>query len=190
MKNKVEGLKEFYDKLDQVEKAFNKLPNEFAVIAVRFSKERFRKQNWYDTNAEAWEKLKQPRKGSRRRSQTILVDTARLKRSVRKIEANTKLIAIGSNEPYAQIQNDGGTIDEVVTVKSHTVRSHSRKAYTRTRDGRRKRVPKTTVKSFKVKSHRKHMNFTIPSRRFIGVSKKLTNEIVDHGVERFEEALK
>ena len=190
MTTKVEGLREFFDKLDQVEKAFNKLPNEFASIAVRFSKERFRQQNWLDNHPEAWKPLKHPRRGSRRRSQTILVDTARLKRSVRKFEANTKFITIGSSEPYAQIQNDGGTIDEVVTVKSHTVRSHTRKAHTRTREGRPKRIPKATVKSYKVQSHQKHMKFKIPSRRFIGVSTKLTNEIIDHGVQRFEEALK
>ncbi len=55
--------------------------------------------------------------------------------------------------PYAQIHNEGGTINKTVTVKAHS----------RKRKGR----------SENVKSHRRKMNTTLPKRQFIGEFKML-----------------
>lgn len=187
---KVEGLQDFFNKVDKLEKAYNKLPNEFAAIAVKFSKERFRKQNWLDKSPVKWEKRVQRRKGGVRRSQTLLVDKGRLKRSIRKIHADRKRIIIGTDVPYAGIHNFGGKIQKKVTVKQHTVSAHTRKAHTRKIKGRKRSVPATNVKSHIVDSHQRMMNLTIPQRQFMGNSHTLSKSIIKHGVNRFDKALK
>jgi len=184
----VKGVKEFFKKMDAVAAAYDKLPNEVAAIAVKFSKDRFRSQSWLDYTEKKWPPRVRRRKG-KRRSQTLLVDKGYLKRSVRKIVANQNVVIIGSDAPYAQIQNDGGTIKETVTVSQHTRHEYKRKAYTRKRAGRTERIKSTIIKSHTVKSHRRKMNVTIPARKFLGQSNALEQQLVDHIKNRFDEAL-
>jgi phage gpG-like protein len=173
-------ISEFTRKIDALNNAYKKVPNEVAAIAVNFSKERFRDQAWLDKTKESWAKLKQRRKGGAKKSQTILVNTGRLKRGTRKIFANPDQVAIGNDAPYAQIQNDGGIIKRSVTVKSF-----NKKIYSRLRKER-----KETVRAHSVKSHTRNMNTKIPSRRFIGDSFTLQRRIYLHIAASFSRALK
>lgn len=174
---------DFARKVDALVRAYTELPTEIGTIAVNFSKDRFRDQAWLDKTKEAWKKRKRPRRGMTgkvKTNQTLLVDTSRLKRSIRKISATEKQIIIGTDVPYAQIQNDGGVINKNVTVKKHIVKSH-----VRMRKGR-----KEVVKEHKVKAHARKMNVTIPSRRFLGNSHTLERRILLHITARFMRALK
>lgn len=166
--SKVEGLQEFMQKMDNVTKAYNRIPSEVAAIAVNFSKERFRDQAWLDVNREPW-KPRARRRDGKTRSQTLLVDKGYLKRSIRKILANHERVIIGTDAPYAQIQNDGGRIKQMVTVRSH---SRTRKA-----------------RIFKVRSYARKMNLTIPARPFLRASEALNRRIFIHVYTRFEDAL-
>lgn len=189
MSNRVD-ISEFARRLDAVLAAYKKLPAEIATVAVNFSKDRFRDQAWLDRTKEKWKALKNPRNRKGRRSQTILVDTGRLKRSIRKIKVTQNQIIIGSSEPYASIHNDGGEIKKTVQVKSHQVNSHRRRSYTRTRAGRTETIKAQTVKAFRVKSHARKMNTKIPARRFMGNSDRLNRRIVTLVTVRFKNALK
>jgi phage gpG-like protein len=168
----------FIRKLDALSDAYKKLPAEVATIAVNFSKDRFREQAWLDETKENWKPRKRQRKG--KGSQTLLVKTGRLKRSVRKISATEDRIIIGTDVPYAQIHNEGGTISTTATVKAHEVKEHTRK-----RKGRNGRV-----KSHTVKAHQRKINTRIPQRQFIGNSKSLQDKIISHITARFERALR
>lgn len=189
MKNKV-NISPFTRRLDAVLAAYKKLPTEIATVAVNFSKDRFRDQAWLDTSKEKWAKLKAPRSRKGRKSQTILVDTGRLKRSIRKVKVTQNQIIIGTDVPYAEVHNEGGEIKKTVTVKSHQVKSHRRRAHTRSRDGTTEKIKAQTVKSFVVKSHARKMNTKIPARRFMGNSDKLSRRIVTLATVRFKTALK
>ncbi|MDR1403030.1 MAG: phage virion morphogenesis protein, partial [Tannerellaceae bacterium] len=125
-----------------------------------------------------------------RRSQTLLVDTGRLKKSIRKIKYTTEQIIIGTDVPYAEIHNEGGEIKKTVNVKSHTIKAHGRKAHTRNRSGRAERIKAHTVKTYTVKAHARRMNLKIPSRRFIGNSHTLARRIELHVTARFARALR
>lgn len=182
-------MQDFIQKIDALANAYKKLPTEIATIAVNFSKERFREQNWWNTSKTQWKARKINRKGSKKKSQTLLVDTGRLKRSIRKISANENQIIIGSDVPYAQIHNDGGTIRETVTVKSYNKKAYNRKAHTRTVRGRKQNVKAGTIKSHNVNSHTRNMNVTIPARPFIGQSAELEKRILNHIQTAFEKAL-
>lgn len=172
-------ISDFARKLDAVSKAYAKVPLEVAVLAERFSKERFRSQAWLDKSSEAWKPRAQRRKGGQNKSQTLLVDKGQLKKSVRKISWNSQQVIIGSDVPYAQIHNDGGTISA-----TQTVNSHKRKEFSRKRKGR-----KETVKEHSVKSFTRKVNIKIPKRQFIGNSETLKNQIIDHITNQFTKAL-
>jgi phage gpG-like protein len=172
-------ISEFIQKIEQMSSLFRKLPNEIGTIAVNFSKERFREQAWLDTSSEPWNPRKRKRKGGKKRSQTLLVDTGRLKRSLRKISVSEHSIVIGSDVPYAEIQNDGGTISKSVSVKSHIRNEHIRKR------GKRKEI----VRESSVRGHIRRMNTTIPSRRFMGESKALEDKITEYMEKAFKDTL-
>lgn len=188
MYNKAD-INDFLRKVDAITKAYDRFPNEVAAIAVRFSKERFRQQDWLDESSHPWKKRKIYRKG-KKRSQTLLVNTGRLKRSIRKISANSKQIVIGTDVPYAEIHNNGGTINASVTVKQHIIKAHQRKASSRVRAGRAETVKAHDVKQHSVQSHIRKMNLHIPARPFIGNSAALEQQIVDHLTNAFIEAFK
>lgn len=190
MANNNVDMREFTNRLDAVLQTYQKLPTEIATIAVNFSKERFRDQAWLDKTKHAWKPRKKMRGRSGRASQTLLVKSGRLKRSIRKIKATTDEVIIGTDAEYAEIHNEGGKIDKTVNVKAHTVRSHRREAHTRTRSGRTEKIKAQTIKSFRVKAHIRKMNTKIPSRRFIGESFTLIRRIELHTIARFRRALR
>lgn len=178
--NKIIGLMECFRKLDAINNAYINMPNQVAAIAVNFSKERFRQKDWVDVTRAPWDKLARRRPGSKKKNQSILVDTGRLKKSIRKIEANQRYVIIGTDVEYAQIHNEGGLIKGSFNIKEHSVKAHSRY-----RKGR-----KETVREHTVKSHTRMMNLKIPQRQFLGDSDKLERELFLYMKTQMEIALK
>lgn len=144
------------NRLNKLSKAIDRMPQRAAVIAVNFTKERFTRRNWVNASRRPWEKRKNEKvRGS------LMSRTGRLKRSIRKISVGRERIVIGTDVPYAEIHNEGGTINKTVTV-----REHSRKI-SRGRKGGRATVA----------SHYRKMNVTMPQRQFIGESAVLMRRV-------------
>lgn len=189
--SEVDGLKEFLKRIDAVADTYNRIPNEVAIIAVNFTKERFRDQAWLDRSREPWKERSKKRPG-KKRSQTLLIDKGRLKRSIRKVFVSQNLIIIGTDVPYAKAQNDGFT----GTVNQH-VKAHER-AKTKFGVASRKSLKKSTrieygrvrVGTIKVRSFNRKIRQNIPARPFIGASEALERRIFMHIYYRFEETLK
>ncbi len=171
-------MRDFTRKLEALSNASRKIPNTVAAIAVNFSKERFRDQAWLDQTKEVWKPRKRKRPGGR--SQTLLVDTGRLKRSIRKISATPTQVVIGTDVPYAKAHNEGAKGTRTVSVKAH-----KRAAHSRSRKGR-----KEIVKSHTVSAHSRKQNFNLPARPFIGGSYTLSRRIELHIAAEFTRALK
>lgn len=174
---------EFFKKLKQVDKSafLKKVTAEAGVIAVNFSKERFRDKNWIDKNREKWPDRKRKGRGS------LMSQSGRLKRSIRKIAEGKYYVFIGTDVPYAQIHNEGGTINKVVSVSSHTRKVNPR-ARKPTRGNGRARKPKKTV--VQVKAHTRRMNLNIAKRQFMGNSAILTRRIERHLYKKINTLLK
>lgn len=183
-------LSDFIKKLESLEKVYVRLPPQIAAVAVNFSKERFREQSWWDTSKKAWTPRKNRRPGGKKRSQTLLVDSGRLMRSIRKISADRQRIIIGTDVPYAEIHNAGGAIKGTVAVKPYTRKAHSRKKHTRTIRGVTQNVKAHSVESYTVGAHTRKVNITIPARPFLGESAELERRIVKLMESAFTEALK
>lgn len=141
----------FIHKLNQLVKVQERLPRRAAVVAVNFSKERFRRKNWVDRTRKPWEKRKRKARGS------LMVATGRLKKSIRVLQVGRDFAIIGTDVPYAQAHNDGVTIKKTVTVRTHRRRTKRGESI--------------------VKSHPRKMNLTLPPRQFIGSSAILGRRI-------------
>lgn len=147
--------KSFAALLDDVTRCINQLPARVATLAVNFSKERFVEQNWHDESAEPWEKRRGRRRGGKKRQGgAVLVDSGRLKRSIRVISAKKDRIVIGTDVPYAEMHNEG--YEGRQNVRTHTRRSRKGKTYT-------------------VRAYTRRMS--MPQRRFIGDSQELASRI-------------
>ena len=142
--------------LKEIEQALSQclttLPNQIGTVAVNFAKQRFVSQNWHDTTAEPWQPRKRNRRGGKKRQKgAILVDSGRLKRSIRIVSTTTATVTIGTDVAYAQIHNDG--FDGIQSVRAHP------------RNGRT------------VRAHTRHMK--MPRRRFLGDSVELTRLLTE-----------
>lgn len=150
---------EYINLLNRVTKVVSTLPRRAAVLAVNFSKQRFRDQSWVDNNTEPWKKRRPGWKTESRKRQgrAVLVDSGRLKRSIRTTFVSDSMAMIGTDAPYAQAHNDGfrGKV-------SQQVRAHTRN----TRNGRSL-----------VKAHTRNIRMNLPRRRFIGASAILDKQI-------------
>jgi phage gpG-like protein len=177
----VRGLKETFQIFDKLTTATKTLPSQAAILAVNFSKERFVEQSWKDSSKERWKPRKSNNKRSkRRRNGAILVDTVRLKRSIRKIQVGNDYAIIGTDVPYAQIHNEGGEVNTTASVKSYTKKEHTRR-----RNGRKEKV-----RSHTVNSHKRNVRFKMPKRQFIGESATLAKRIENMITVEFSKALK
>lgn len=164
---------EFFKRLKKIDKSYflKKMTSEAGVIAVNFSKQRFRDKNWINRSREKWGNRKRKDRGS------LMNKSGRLKRSVRKLAQGNYYVIIGSDVPYAELHNEGGHIRKSVSVKSHTrkLNLRSRKS---TRGNGRARKPQKTIT--RVKTHNRRMNLRIAKRQFMGNSDILTRRIQRH----------
>ena len=157
---------DFFKKLDRLAKLYKKFPEGAAIEAEDFSNERFVRKNWVDRTAMPWKKAEPvpdwiPKKW-RKKSGSLMVQSSRLKNSIRTISTTRNSVTIGTDVPYAQIHNEGGTVNQIVNIKAHS----------------RKRKGRTES----VKGHQRKRKFKIPQRKFIGESAILMRRI-----ERFVE---
>ena len=159
--------KSFAAIIDDVTRCINSLPARIAACAVNFSKERFVKQNWLDETAEPWEKRRGRRRGGdKRQGGAVLVDSGRLKRSIRVVSATKERIVIGTDVPYAEIHNEG--FEGRQNVRAYQRQSRTGKVHT-------------------VRTHTRRMS--MPERRFLGESQELAGRIENLMVTELNKAL-
>lgn len=133
-----------------------RLPDIAGPMAVRHFKQNFRAQGFVDEDVRKWTPRRtKDRNESRRGKRNILVQTGRLRRSIRVVGKGPNRVTIGTDVPYARIHNEGGTIKATQQVRAHKRRNGSR-----------------------VKAHKRRVNTTIPQRPFMGDSRKLRRELL------------
>lgn len=168
---------EFDQMVNRVAGALRAIPRRAGVLAVNFSKDRFRSQSWVDNIREPWKKRKAESWGRKpRKGRAILVDSGRLRRSIRVISTSPDRVVIGTDVPYAEAHNEGFTGKITQKVKAHTRRKFGRiqstNIETRKRSSRRGQVG-----GGQVKAHTRIIDQKIPRRRFIGSSALLNRQL-------------
>lgn len=160
--------------MEALAETIQSLPRQVGQLAVNFSKERFVEQNWLDESPEPWQPRKRKRRGGKARQQgAILVDSGRLKRSIRIIRVEGTSVTIGTDVPYAQKHNEGFTGTENVKAYVQKVKQHTRKM--KVGPKRKTRKVKVRAHSRRIKAHSRKVN--IPKRQFLGKSRQLESRI-------------
>lgn len=142
--------------------------------SVNFFLDSFKRQAWLGTRLQPWAKR---RNNKRRPGRAILVDSGRLRRSIRITNIAGPQVTIGTNVPYAKAHNEGfrGTV---------AVKAHKRNKYTKskvatgklTKTGKeRMKTVSTLSGSSTVKAHSRKVN--IVQRQFMGTSPYLTTQL-------------
>lgn len=171
---------EFIAILSRVTDAVAAIPQRAATLAVNFSKERFRAQCWVDNTSQPWAKRRAVRWGRKERAgRALLVDSGRLKRSIRKVLVDPEVIIIGTDAPYARVHNEGFRGKVTQKVRSHkravtklgAIQGKELKRSTRVSFGRVKRGEAT------VKAYSRTIRVNIPKRQFIGPSAVLDRQL-------------
>jgi phage gpG-like protein len=165
---------DFTAKLNRLKNLYRKFPEGAGIEAEDFSNERFKRKNWVDKTNQPWDKAKTapdwlPKKWRKKRG-SLMVDSVQLKNSVRVIKTTRNSVTIGTDKPYAQIHNEGGTVKQNITIKAH---SRKRKGHTEN-----------------VKEHSRKREFKIPQRKFIGESAILMRRIERFVQREINEILK
>lgn len=157
-----------------------KLIDRVAVHSLSFFKERFRQQNWIDHSTQPWPKRRAAGWGKReRKGRGLLIDTGRLRRSIRIVSSNGNRVVIGTNVPYAQKHNEGFKGKVTQQVKAHT-RSKTKFGVVKKRELKRSTsidYGRVKIGDSQVKAHSRSVNQNIPKRQFIGQSAALNKQV-------------
>jgi len=157
------SIKEMESKLRRV---MPTLPILAGNEVVNFAKDRFRFSNWRGNSIKPWKKRASKHKKDKGRA--ILVQSGRLKRSIRVTQRSSTMVAVGSDVPYAKIHNEGGTIHQA--ARSDTFK---RNRYQKgTNKGLFKRGT-TAGQGFTFKKR----TINMPQRQILGSSPWLTKKI-------------
>jgi phage gpG-like protein len=151
---------------------FSKLPKEIGDVAVNYFLDGFQREGL--EGEPKW----QPRKGSsggRTERRNLLVKTGKLRRSIRIVRLTSTSVSIGSDMPYAQIQNEGGTTHPTISEKS---RKYFWAMYKKTGSQFWKNMA-TTKKT--------NLTVNIPARPFMKITPALRNIINRHILKRITE---
>lgn len=150
----------------------NRLPVLVGNEVVNFALDNFKRQAWLGETVQPWQKRKDPTKWGmkvKRPGRALLVDSGRLRRSIRVISHTLNSVTVGSDVPYAQAHNNGVRLGEIQTVKAferkvHTVAKVSSIKTHRTSN------PKVQTGVVHVKEFKRRIDQHIPARRFLGNS--------------------
>lgn len=162
--------------LNAVEKHFKQVlqyaPGMLGNDAVNFFLDSFQRQGWLGNSVEPW---RQRRGNSKRnKGRAVLVQSGRLRRSIRITGISGGVVTIGTDVPYAKAHNEG--FKGVVNVKEHTRNRFGKEKigsgkFTKNGKERMKTVQRITG-SGAVKAHTRKVN--LPRRQFMGESPYLT----------------
>lgn len=163
------------EKLAELVKVYKTLPRKIAVTAVNFSKENFKRQGWLDNGLQKWV-LRKKRGARKTDNRAVLVKSGRLRRSIRATSVTDSQIIIGTDVPYAQIHNEGGTGEVTQNVGAHTRKEHSR-------SGRK-------VQAATVRAYTRKRKLNVPKRQFMGPSQALNKRVERLIKKEFDDVLK
>lgn len=107
--------------------AMRGLPIVVGNEVVNWSKESFKRQGFTDASLAPWRKRKGNNKKGKGRA--LLVQSGRLRRSIRVIRSTGNSVVVGSDVPYARVHNEGFT--GIQTVKGHSRKNSQVKSFTR-----------------------------------------------------------
>lgn len=153
----------------QYQGVYLRLPLIVGNEAVNFTLDNFRLQGFMGNTFQPWLSRKQGWRKDRRTGRNILIDTGRLRRSIRITQLSQNHVAIGTDVKYARAHNEGLRMGFIQSVKAHTrkVTGITTIQSISTRRSYNKRVQ---VGTSHVNAHTRRIDQRIPKRQFMGDS--------------------
>lgn len=166
----------------EMRRMFHNLPRIIGRMAVNFYVQSFRRSGFIDQRYERWPARKPAYDNGRKRrggNRALLIQSGRLRRSIRVVRMTNKSVTVGSDVPYAQIHNEGGTIRHPGGTPYIVIK------------GKVRFIRKTTATRRAnagqyVKRTKPHM-IAMPKRQFMGQSDVLNQRImlnIKHAIEK------
>lgn len=174
--------------IQELERRFKTIIVTLPVIAgnevVNFALDNFKRQGFLGDTLQPWKPRKNPNKWGqtpKRNSRALLIDTGKLRRSIRIVRSNLEEVVVGSDVPYAKAMNEGVRLGEIQNVKSFTRKTMSKKVGIIKTVSLKKSTKiewgKYQTGEHIVKAHKRRINQTIPARPFLAQSQYLNNQI-------------
>lgn len=169
-----------HKKIAQAKREFLKVLDEMVPVmgndALNHFKGSFTDQGFTNESTEKWKPRKRPDR--KRPGRAILIDTGRLRRSLRYRKGRKYEVVIKSNVPYAKIHNEGGEIDVSSRKGSGTINTYVRGSGGFV-DGKFKSGRKKKVQLLGAAYETGPYTIKIPKRQFVGYSGKLNRRLID-----------
>jgi phage gpG-like protein len=154
------------------------VPGMLGNEAVNFFTNSFRQQGWLGNSFTPWRARKVSKWGMRdkRKGRAILIDSGRLRRSIRIVSNSRGIVRIGTDVPYAKAHNEGVRLGLIQNVKGHKRRLTKLGITKKKALKSRTRIEFGRVDSgfTVVKAHKRRIDQRIPQRQFMGSSPYLT----------------
>jgi phage gpG-like protein len=172
--------------LNKIEKHFKEVikyaPAMLGNDAVNFFLDRFREQAWLGSYREPWKQRKEITKWGitpRNKGRALLVDTGRLRRSIRVTDVHFGAVTIGTDVPYAKAHNEGMRLGFIQTVRRHTRKINKTGIVKKTTLKTRSTIKwgKINTGYTTVKQHTRRVNADVPRRQFMGYSQYLDKQL-------------
>lgn len=156
-----------------------RLPAIAGRVVVNFALDNFKRQGFLGNGIEPWRERKDPNKWGqkvKRPGRSLLVDTGRLRRSIRITGISWDEVKVGADVPYARAMNEGVRLGEIQQVKAYTRKVNTvAKMYSiKTHRGSTQKVQTGTVE---VKGFTRRINQNIPARPFLAYSPYLVAQL-------------
>lgn len=168
-------MKPLHDAQIAMQQVLKIAPTLLGGEGLNFFLDSFKNEGWLgDGGMEKWPARKKNGKWGKtpRPNRALLVDSGRLRRSVRVVRSSEMEVVWGSDAPYARAHNEGVRLGIIQQVKPYNRRN------------------KKTGKTSPVKAHTRRINQNIPKRQFMGASDYLTKRFQRTITAEFNRALK
>ena len=168
----------------KLQKAVSELPAVLVNEAVNWTIQNFTRQGWPGQTFQLWKQRKP--NALRNKGRAILVDTGRLKRSIRQISTAPLQATFGTDVPYASAHNNG--FKGLVNVRAHRRATIGTIKVSTGKSDQPFQKKKTITGYGQVKAYQRQMN--LPRRRFIGYSPVLQSILVKKAIIHIGRILK
>ncbi len=150
--------------IEELERRFKSVAGTLPILVgnevVNFALDNFKKQGFLGASFQSWNARKNPNawgQKPKRNGRALLVDSGRLRGSIRVLRTSWDAVVVGSDVPYAKAHNEGLRVGQIQSVKEFE---------------RKVKGKVQTVRAFT-----RHINQDIPQRQFLGDSPYLRERL-------------
>lgn len=175
----LDNIKKLADRFEQLEK---ELPRKAGAWAVQQFKRSFKREGWIENRTvDKWPERKSNPGRERRGRRGLLIESGRLRRSIRIKSTTRDSVTVGTDVPYARIHNEGGHIEQNIQITPKMRKFFWAMFY---------KTGNVKYKYMALKRGNIKRTIDMPQRQFMGFSKFVTDHIEKNMEKEVQDILK